>query len=636
MPELRYLLAVLCKLVVLASLVLAGCAPKTNPVSTSTTTSNAVPNEPPIPASSQISVQTATIRPLPELTLTPGDFFFSLNGQPAMIFSRNITGKTREDFSTVLEYARQGGTRVIRIHLTAGWWGDAWINKDWTVNEKWAQNWEWLFNQAQADGMFILPVFGVWSDWNNGTPDFGGALWQFNPLNKANGGPVKAPGELFQPDSITQKMWMAWVKALVTRWQNRTNILAWEIFSEINIASGFPGETDTKGAAAESSAVYFTNQAASIIRTADTYHRPLTLSLAGGSGMPLTGQWPGVNQLEALDFIQIHPYTGSLDREIVSDVRSALTQYNKPVLIGESGLWGDLAIAKNAFTGVEHAIWAGMVSGAMNARALWSNDSYAFFEPDRALALQYMQLYATAELPAANFANKVDFTDFKPVTTESTGGVWGAALGNESSIIGWYRDAQSEPPDWNLQNVVTQQTITLTVPVNSSSWKVDFYDTRDGTTILSTLNVISSGNKITIPLPDFQNAIAIKMTAQAAAAPTPSPLSAFALAGKWTGIISNPAGNFSTQLLLSIQTACELGKPCGTFSTPQIPCSGNLVFLEVKGETFLFQEQNAAGPSSCPSGGYERLRLQTDGTIFYEYLTDLGAVPLSTGVLKHP
>jgi hypothetical protein len=568
--------------------------------------------------------------------LKPGDFYFSLDGRPAMIFLRNITGKTRDDFATVLEMARQGGTRVLRIHLSAGWWGDPWINKDWTVDEKWAQDWEWFFDLAQADGMYILPVFGVWSDWNDGAPNIGGSLWQYNTLSQANSGPLKAPGELFQPDSTAQKMWMAWVKTLVERWQDRKNILGWEIFSEINIASGAPGKTDATGAPAEASAVYFINQAAGIIRTADTFHRPLTLSLAGGSGMPLTGQWPGVYQLNALDFIQIHPYSGSLDREIVSDVRGALTQFNRPVLIGESGLWGDLAIAKNAYTGVVHAIWAGMVSGAMDARALWGNDSYAFYESDRSLIMQFLQLYATAELPAANFISKVDFTNFKPLAAVSTSGVWGAAVGNERSIIAWYRDALSEPPDWNLLPVVTKQTVTLTVPGSSSNWKVDFYSTKDGTTILSTINSIASGNKVIIPLPDFQDAVAIKLTAQGGTASTPTLPGAGALAGKWSGIISNAAGTFSTQVDLAIQTNCEPGKSCGTFSAPQIPCSGNLVFQAVNGESFLFQEQNVAGASSCVSGGYEQLQVQANGTVLYQYLTAPGTAPSSTGILKHP
>jgi hypothetical protein len=329
-------------------------------------------------------------------------------------------------------------------------------------------------------------------------------------------------------------------------------------------------------------------------------------------------------------------------------------EFNKPVFIGESGLWGNLAIAKNAPIGVDHAIWAAVVSGAMNARALWSNDGWAFLiEPDRALALQYMQLYATAELPAANFVSGVDLTGFNPLTATSTGEVWGATVGNENSIIGWYRDAQSEPPDWNLKPMISKQSVTLTVPGSAANWKVDFYNTKDGTTILSSVTASRKGNTITIPLPDFKDDIAFKMTPRIGSGPIPTlalatgtrtgpvttPTSAVMIdpiAGTWSGTISNLAKTFSTPIKLSIQTGCKPGNTCGTYSAPQIPCSGQLALQAVNGETFLFQEQNASGASSCTSGGYEQLRLLSDGTLSYEYVTTPGSAPLSTGTLKHP
>ena len=72
---------------------------------------------------------------LPKISLSPGQGCFSLDGQPSFLFSRNLTGKTREDFAALLAYARQGGTKLLRIHLTHGWWGDPWINRDWTVDQ---------------------------------------------------------------------------------------------------------------------------------------------------------------------------------------------------------------------------------------------------------------------------------------------------------------------------------------------------------------------------------------------------------------------------------------------------------------------------------------------------------------------
>jgi hypothetical protein len=394
----------------------------------------------------------------------------------------------------------------------AGWLGDQWINQDWSVNEKWAQDWDGFFDRAQADGIYVIPVFGVWADWNDGTPDWGNAFWKNNPLNVANGGPVGSPGELFTSGSNTQNHWFDWVKTLVERWQGRQNIAAWEIFSEINIASGAAGHTDAKGGVDEATGVDFTNRAMAVVHAADSRHRPVTLSLAGVYAA--TDKWADYYHLASLDFVEIHPYSDTLDRELVSEVHRYLAAYKKPVMIGESGLWST-TFDKNAPIGIEHAIWAGLVSGAMNGRALWTEDGYDIWgAPTTADAVAFMQTYATAELPVAKFTNGVDFSGFKPLTSTSSSGVWGAAVGNEKSVLGWYRDAASEPPNWSMKSVVSRQTVTITVPGTVSSWRVDFYDTRTGTTILSSTSVTRKGHAITIPLPHFHDDTAFKLYAQ--------------------------------------------------------------------------------------------------------------------------
>ena len=203
------------------------------------------------------------------------------------------------------------------------------MNNDGTVNETWAQNWDWFFNQAEVYGIYVLPVFGVCADWND-------AGWKYNPLNQANGGYLTDPTELFQPGSITQEKWMAWVQTLVQRWQGRKNILGWEIFSEINIASGAPFTPDYVSAVTETAAVEFIERAAGIIRAADTLDRPTTASLMGFD------EWPTFLNSAAIDFINIHPYPypPQLDTFIIQKTHAYIATYHKPVLIGESGLSG--------------------------------------------------------------------------------------------------------------------------------------------------------------------------------------------------------------------------------------------------------------------------------------------------------
>jgi hypothetical protein len=371
------------------------------------------------------------------------------------------------------------------------------------VDEAWAQKWEQVFDEANADGIYVIVVFSDWADWNDGTPDYGWSSWKGNPLNKANGGPAAAPGELFVPGSRTQVLWLDWVKTLVHRWRDRTNIAAWEVFSEVNLASGVTESTGTS----------FAEEAAAAVREADPSHHAISASLA------YPNDWAGLLQSSVLDFNEIHPYpaSGQLDTTIITDVRAKLADYGKPVLIGESGLNAaapdgtTLETAPRAAVGVRHAIWAGLVSGAMDARALWFEDAYGLYTP--ALGMPYVRSYANADLAASRFASSVDISGFVPLAAQVSSGVVGAAIGKATSAIGWFRDARCEPPDWPVQPVASGQTVTLTVPGSAPRWRVDFYDTATGTTITSSSVTTRAGNGVTITLPGFSDDIAFKMTA---------------------------------------------------------------------------------------------------------------------------
>jgi len=572
------------------------------------------------------------------LTLKPGDFYFSVDGQTSFLFSRNVGGYQLVHYDTFLDWSKAGGSKFARIQLDSMGMG---YTKTGDVDQGWAAQWEQVFDKAQADGIYILPVFSGWFDWNAGS---GYSVWKSNPLNQANGGPVNSPAELFQKGSATQTMWMNWMQSLVKRWRGRKNILAWEIFSEVNLASGV---TETSG-------IDFVNTATALIRAADPT-RPVTASLAD------TGTWPDFYRSTAIDFINTHPYPplAQLDRSVIRVVRDYLSTYKRPVLIGESGLNaatpdsadGKITVAQNARVGIQHAIWAGVVSGAMNGRALYWEDSFGIYFTS--LGIPWMQKYETDELPAVNFVNGVDFSCFQPLASTVTSGAWGAALGNEKTVLGWYRDAGSEPPDWPLQPVVSKQMVTVTVPGNASNWKVDFYNTKDGTTVLGSVTISQTGSTVTIPLPDFQDDIAFKMAAGmgTGTSPTlasatgtetaPAPTLAYTtmtdpIAGTWNGTISNLAGTFSTPVKLTIQAGCRAGQVCGTFSAPQIPCTGDLYLQAINEKTFLFQEQNVSGAAACLSGEFEQLQLMADGTISYGYLTTPGSAASSTGILKHP
>jgi hypothetical protein len=439
---------------------------------------------------------------LPKITLTKGEFYFRIDGKPTFVFSRNLAGFTPNDFAVLLTKTYEAGDVFIRVdtgHDAMGGIKGFGYTKEGAIREDWAKNWEIFFEIAESKGVYVLPTFSGGVYWNS-NPNI---KWQYNPFNSANGGPTKNPVDILLKDSPTQLLYLKWFKDVVTRWSNHKNILAWEMFTEINLMNGVT----------ESSAIYLAEQLAKVVRENDPLKRPVTASLAD------TGNWPRFLQSTAIDYINIHPYPvdGRLDRRILAGVLSILEKNKKPVLIGESGLSflppdtkpATLDAAERADVGIRHAIWAALVSGAMNGRALWWQDGFGIFFPSAGWS--FVNRYEDIESPAVKFINKVDFSDFKPLKTASTSGIIGAAIGNEKSVIGWFRDAKCEPPDWKTQTVITRQTVTITVPGSVPAWRVDFYKTKNGTDILQTATVTRKGDKISITLPDFQDDLAFKM-----------------------------------------------------------------------------------------------------------------------------
>jgi hypothetical protein len=448
-------------------------------------------------APTKTAVVSPTAAPLPEITLKEGDYYFSVDGKPSFLYSRNLAGNKTSQYSQLLDLTSTGGSKLVRIQLDS--FGMGYLNSG-KVDEVWAKNWEVVFKKAESFGIYVMPTFSAWYDWNDGQ---GYSTWKSNPLNEVNGGPARKSVELFVADSPTQKLWLNWMKTLIERWKDQKNIIAWEIFSEVNMS---PGTTQTE-------AVDFVTSAASIIRDADSSHRPITASLAD------FGDWSGFYRSDAINFINIHPYPvpGNLDTTIISEVRSMLEKYHKPVLIGESGLSfltpdrkpPTLTTAPRADIGIKHAIWAAVVSGAMNGRALWWEDGVAIYFP--ALNLPFIKKYTEAELPASKFVSGVDFTGFQPLTATTSSAVRGAVVGNEKLVLGWFRDAKCEPPDWKLQPVITKQTVAIIVPGTGANWRVNFYDTKTGLDIISSAVITRNGEKITLILPDFTDDIAFKI-----------------------------------------------------------------------------------------------------------------------------
>jgi hypothetical protein len=380
-----------------------------------------------------------------------------------------------------------------------------------------------------------------------------------------------------------------------------------------------------------------------VVHAADPRHRPVTASLGD------VGTWHNFYKSNAIDLIQVHPYPPSaeMDRVLVDEVHRELAAYEKPVLIGESGLNADSPnnYPANAEIGVLHAIWAGVVSGAANGRALYWEDAYGiFFKELRSL---WVNKYANAELPAARFTDGVDFAGFRPLTVQFQNGtkIWGASVGNESMVVGWFRDAGSEPPDWKLLDRIQGQTVTILVPGSAQNWQVDFYDTKTGYALSGSTLLTRQGKNVTVALPDFTDDIAFKLYVNTSGAvllpPTPASeptavgrANTDPLAGQWTGTVFQVNDEWAAVLHVTIQPGCKVGSACGKSAFDW--CSIDLVLKEINGDTLVFDEQKASATSNCGPGGIDRIRLQPDGTLLLQFDVGTSAFFDYSGILHRP
>ena len=427
----------------------------------------------------------------PRFRLCSGEKYFRVDGQPALVLGRNPAGVSPKAYDDHFRHAAAAGERFMRIHFTFSPPGE----KAGQIDAAMLNAWDEILDAAEKQDLAVLPVLGVWADWNDGSRSESWHRWDKNSLNVARGGPAKRPAELLE-DGPCRKLWFQRLERFIQHWSRRRAIVAWEIFSEVDLVTG----------ATEEPAVEFAERAAAVVRAADPWKRPVTVSQAG------INEWPKLLKSPALDFIEIHPYTGGafggrLDDVILSAVRQRLGRYGKPVLLGECGLdfrppRGSLDVAPRAEVGIRHAIWASVVSGAMNGRMLWWQDGYDQFEK-----ADLCRHYQQAAAPAALFVRGIDFTDFAPVACDLSAGLKGAVIGSATTRLAWFRDARCGPPDWPMKPLSGQHA---TVDAPGNVWQVEFFDATTGKS--GGKSQIAVGDRrLRIALAEFQGSIAVQL-----------------------------------------------------------------------------------------------------------------------------
>ncbi len=224
---------------------------------------------------------------------------------------------------------------------------------DWVPNQKVetgslsveaARRWDLLVESAEKAGIYFQMVLQHHGQYSTKTD----ANWDANPWNKKNGGFLASADEFFtNPQAIA--LTKAKIRYIIARWGYSPNVLAWELFNEVEW-------TDSWAHRHADEVVAWHNGMAKFIREQDPYKHLITTSAA----TEVPALW------ENMDYVQRHQY--GADPLIAASLDAG--KQEKPVFFGEFGPRG---VPEEQFgKWARRALWAGVASGASAPPQLWN------------------------------------------------------------------------------------------------------------------------------------------------------------------------------------------------------------------------------------------------------------------------
>lgn len=182
--------------------------------------------------------------------------------------------------------------------------------------------------------------------------------WQNNPYNKELGGPCAVPQDFFT-DEEARRLARNRLRYIVARWGCSPNVLAWELFNEVDLTDDFRFSTDTA----------WHREMAEFIKGLDPHRHLVTTSYISSPNA-------ATYRLPVIDFTQSHVYLPDVVSHFIQ-IHGLFVSLGKPHFIGEFGRQpADGADAGDTEARVlRSGLWAQfMLPEAGNAMSWWWYD----------------------------------------------------------------------------------------------------------------------------------------------------------------------------------------------------------------------------------------------------------------------
>jgi hypothetical protein len=444
--------------------------------------------------------------------------FFSIDGRPWWPIGLNLHNtydlRGNSVLGSRLTPARGSLTYAAildRLALSGGDAAEVWLSS-WNLALAWRDDWPGYHgllgpNLANAERLDAI-LDHAWSRGirlklvinNHGQADRKhDTEWRDNPLNQANGGPCRNPGEVFDHAGAQAHQEQVH-RYLVARYADHPAVWGWKLWTEINLTAG------------EADAMRRWHATA-----AERFHR------LDPSGRPVTTHWskdytnvdPMIAALPGIDYVSLDAYRAKREEwlEPVAKTLSdslhhrdrGLLPMGKPVLVTEFG--GSSGPCPEAYRLVDHRTggWAALVSGHAAAPMLWWwewVDQGNRWEPYGALR----------RFTAGEDLRGRDARSHKLSATTARGPLWCRAWIRPGRALGYVQE-----PAWGTRGgempLIENARIRLNDNGAPGSLAVEWWDATSGQ-LLSRLLLVHPGGALDLQPPPFRGHLAWKASRQ--------------------------------------------------------------------------------------------------------------------------
>jgi hypothetical protein len=320
--------------------------------------------------------------------------------------------------------------------------------------------------------------------------------WDDNPYNAANGGPLATP-EAFFTDPEARALFERRLRYLVARWGYATNLLAWELWNEVDLVG--------QGDAVEQ----WHADMGDLLDALDPYDHLVSTSL---SRSVLASYW----ELPQIDFTQIHHYQFPLPLDLPTVVHSRLRTYannypDKPRLLSEYGAdyRGPAETLEADPDGVafHQGLWVGLLGGGFGTGMSWWWDNVV--DPTDL----YFHFAPIAKLVEGVAFDAQRFAAIRPLLAAEDRNLRAYVLRGDTVVLGWLQNVDHQ---WTFDlllgpDLTPVEGATLTLDgIANGDWTARWIDAYTGLDV-AVEAVVASDEGLVLAVPTFVRDVALRL-----------------------------------------------------------------------------------------------------------------------------